>query len=424
MIEIKTQPIRDCTVKVPGSKSYTHRILIASALSEGRCCIENILRSEDTLLTLNALTNMGIRIDDHDETVVVYGQKGVLGPCPAPIYLANSGTSMRLLTSVAALGKGKYTLTGTKRMAERPIQDLLDGLQQVGVRSASIHQTGAPPIEIYGNQIKGGTMRLKCTLSSQFLSSVLLIAPYTKDGVRIEVEGKLVSKPYVDMTIDIMERLGVLIERNGYEWFQIAGRQMYRAGDYHVEPDCSQASYFWAAAAITQKEVKVKHLSAKTRQGDIRFARVLESMGCRVTYENDGIAVAGRPLSAIDVDMADMPDIVPTLSVVAAFANGETIIRNVAHLKEKECDRLGSVVTELKKLGVDANETPAGMSVKGNGKPPTLKAAQTHIHTYNDHRMAMSFAVAGLVLPGLTIENEQCVEKSFPNFWETFEGMY
>ncbi|MBW2647089.1 MAG: 3-phosphoshikimate 1-carboxyvinyltransferase [Deltaproteobacteria bacterium] len=419
MIEIKSQKIKKSVeIAVPGSKSYTHRILIAAALSDGVCTIENCLKSEDTLFTMSALRQFGVRIDDCDDRVVVHGTNGILKPCSDPVYLGNSGTSMRLLTGVAALGVGIYTLTGTKRMFERPIQDLLDGLNQIGVFAGSVNKNGCPPIEIRGGRVKGGALSLKCKISSQYLSSLLLMSPYTQDGLEITVTEGPVSRPYVDMTVDIMTRLGVKVMRDGYKRFTIHGRQAYRAGSYMVEPDCSQAGYFWAAAAITGSRIKVKGITGATRQGDVRFTEVLESMGCRVFHENDGIVVSGGPLSAVEVDMADMPDIVPTLAVVAAFAKGRTLIKNVAHLKAKESDRLGCVVNELLKMGIEASCTDSGMIING-GKP-----CGAEISTYNDHRIAMSFALAGLRAPGIFIKDERCVEKSFPDFWNVFEKLY
>jgi 3-phosphoshikimate 1-carboxyvinyltransferase len=418
MIEIKSQRIIDSDVIVPGSKSYTHRILIAAALSDGVCTIANGLKSEDTRLTMSALEQMGISIYEKDDRFIVHGNAGKLKPCHDPVYLGNSGTSMRLLTAVASLGQGRYILAGIKRMAERPIQDLLDGLVQIGVSALSINNTGCPPVEIKGGNVAGGRVALRCGVSSQFLSALLLVAPYTQHGVDINIIEGPVSKPYVDMTVDVMEELGVDVKRYGYEQFSVAGGQIYRAGSYTVEPDCSQAGYFWAAAAITGSKIKVKGTTQKTRQGDVRLTQVFENMGCRISHEADGISVTGRPLSAITADMADMPDMVPTLAVVAAFADGTTKIKNVGHLKAKESDRLGSVVNELSKMGIEASSDDTGMIIKG-GKPKG-----TEIDTYGDHRMAMSFALAGLKVPGIIIKDEKCVEKSFPNFWEVFEGLY
>ena len=417
MIEIEPQKISDSDVIVPGSKSYTHRILIASALSDGTCTISNGLKSEDTLLTLNALKQMGIVIEVEENTFIVHGEKGRLKPCVDPVYLGNSGTSMRLLTAVAALGQGRYSLTGTKRMQERPIQDLLDGLVQMGVAARSVNNTGCPPVEVKGSSILGGNVSLKCGVSSQFLSALLLIASYTRNGVEIKIIQGPVSKPYVDMTLDVMEVLGVQVQRDGYRGFSVAGGQIYRAGSYDVEPDCSQAGYFWAAAAITGSKIKVKGTTHKTRQGDVRFTQLLENLGCKISHDVDGISVTGGRLSAINVDMADMPDMVPTLAVVAAFAEGITRIENVGHLRAKESDRLGAVVHELSKIGIEASCSDTGMKIKG-GSP---RGAE--IETYGDHRMAMSFAIAGLNVPGIVIRDEKCVEKSFPDFWKVFEGL-
>jgi len=418
MIEIKPNKIHNSEITVPGSKSYTHRILIAASLSDGICTIDNGLKSEDTLLTLEALRMLGVKIDIEKELFIVHGSKGILAPCIDPVYLGNSGTSMRLLTAVAAIGQGNYTLTGTKRMQERPIQDLLNGLRQMGVEAHAVNNTGCPPVEIRGGEILGGRLTLNCKISSQFLSALLLIAPYTNNGIEINVIEGPVSRPYVDMTVEVMERLGVVIERDGYNRFRVKGGQTYRSGSYSVEPDCSQAGYFWAAAAITGAGIKVKGTTLNSSQGDVRFTEVLEAMGCTISHEADGIRVAGGDLSAVTVDMADMPDMVPTLAVVAAFAQGTTVIENVAHLKAKESDRLGSVVNELSKMGIEASCSDTGMKVTG-GNP-----GGAEIDTYGDHRIAMSFALCGLKTPGVFIKDEGCVEKSFPNFWDVFEELY
>ena len=419
MIDVKTQNIKDCEIQVPGSKSYTHRLLIAAALSEGQCEIKNILESEDTFYTLSALEKFGIKICKKENSVLIDGTKGILKPCREPIYLGNSGTSMRLLMGVAAIGNSKYVLTGTPRMCERPVNSLLDALNQLLVSAVSVNKTGSPPVEIKGSGIKERKVNIDCSISSQYLSSLLLIAPYTLNGLEINVIKGPVSKPYIDMTIDIMRQLNIDVTRKGYNYFKILPNQVYKAGKYAVEPDCSQAGYFWAAAAVTGKKIKVLGISPDTKQGDVRFANVLKSMGCNVFCDHDGISVTGGKLYGIEVDMADMPDMVPTLAVVAAFAKGKTVIKNVEHLKAKESDRLGSVVAELKKMGVDAFCDDSTMVISGGRKP-----AGAVIKTYDDHRMAMSFAIAGLIVPNISIEDEKCVGKSFPNFWEVFKGMY
>jgi 3-phosphoshikimate 1-carboxyvinyltransferase len=261
-------------------------------------------------------------------------------------------------------------------------------------------------------------VKLNCSTSSQYLSALLLIAPCTQKGIEIHVTHGPVSKPYIDMTLEVMQRMGIDYDREAYRRFQVSGGQTYRHGSYGVEPDASQAGYFWAAAAVGGAAVKVTGLNGTSHQGDVGFVKVLEQMGCRVIEEPDGITVYGGPLTAVEVDMGNMPDLVPTLAIVAAFAEGMTVIRNVGHLKAKESDRLVAVTTELNKLGIEAQCSDTELSVRG-GK---LHAAD--IDTYDDHRIAMSFALAGLGTPGVRINNENCVAKSFPLFWQVFESLY
>jgi len=418
MKAIKTQKIANCRVSVPGSKSYTHRMLIAAALANGVSTLKNALVSEDTQFTMEALRRMGVQIDVNSAGVCIDGKGGRLEPCDAPIYLGNSGTSMRLLTGVAALGEGTYTLTGNARMQMRPIKDLLDALQQMGIKARSIKGTGCPPVEVTAATISAQQVDINCQNSSQHLSALLLMAPGTSRGLEIRVAGgPPVSRPYVDLTVELMETFGIQLDREGYLKFKVPGGQLYRAGNYVVETDCSQAAYFWGAAAISGAEIKVAGIKTDSAQGDLRVVDLLQQMGCRVTRESNSIGVAGGPLCAIEADLADMPDQVPTLAVVAAFAEGTTVIKNVAHLKSKESDRLSATVNGLQKMGIDASSSTNALVIKG-GKPEGAT-----IDTYNDHRIAMSFAIAGLKVPGVCIQNEGCVEKSFPTFWQVFEKL-
>jgi 3-phosphoshikimate 1-carboxyvinyltransferase len=419
MKEIKVGILKgDVQIRVPGSKSDTHRALIAAALSDGKCRLTRVLDSEDTRLTRQALVQLGAVMSASEDGLIVEGTGGVLKPCSAPICLGNSGTSMRLLTAVAALGVGEYILCGTERMHQRPIGDLLDGLSQIGAVAKAEAAGRCPPVRVQGGRPEGGRVILDCSVSSQFLSALLLIGPYTRNGIDVSISKGPVSRPYIDMTVRVMTRFGVSVERQEYRRFHVSGGQVYRSRDYGIEPDASQAGYFWAAAAVTGRRVKVSGIAGDSIQGDARFPEVLEKMGCRVSREPDGITVQGGPLVGIQTDMGDMPDLVPTLAVVAAFAEGETLIGNVSHLRAKESDRLAAVSTELKKMGVTAEATKDALLVRG-GRP---KAAV--IETYDDHRMAMSFAVAGLKVPGIAIENERCVDKSFPDFWEVFGQLY
>ena len=417
MIEIKPKKIESAEVTLPGSKSFTHRMMITAALSNGHCILSNWLKSEDTLHTLETLKRFGIQTEPAEPDLHIHGQSGFIGPYAHPIYLGNSGTSMRLISALAALGNGIYHLTGNQRMQERPIQDLIDGLEQIGVCAKTLNSDGCPPLTIAGGKLTGGQIELNCEKSSQFLSALLLIGPYSVNGIDIFVTRGPVSRPYIDMTIEVMEKFGVEVKRDGYKRFAVDGNQKYLAGDFNVEPDASQASYFWGAAAITGAEIKVRGLTKESKQGDMGFVELLERMGCHVSHESNGIRVKGGTLSAIDVDMSSMPDVVPTLAVVAAFSEGTTHIKNVGHLREKETDRLGAVVSELSKMGIEAWSTDSDLIVKGGRPEGSL------IDTYDDHRIAMSFSIAGLRIPGMNISDEKCVEKSFPKFWDVLESL-
>ncbi|MEA1923760.1 MAG: 3-phosphoshikimate 1-carboxyvinyltransferase [Pseudomonadota bacterium] len=419
MLEIKPQTVTKSEVMVPGSKSYTHRVLIAAALAEGQSLIDGALFSRDTELTAAALTQMGARIeaDAKQKHFLVDGTGGSLSSSSSDIFLENSGTSMRLLAAIAALGKGDYILDGSQRMRQRPIAELLAALEQLKIPAKSLHDNGCPPIRIGGGLVEGGPVQIDCGVSSQYLSALLLMAPLTKNGLEIEVIKGPVSRPYVDLTLRVMERFGVKSEHQGYNRFSVAGGQHYRAGQYLVEPDCSQAGYFWAAAAISGGEIKVRGIKADSIQGDIGFIRVLEKMGCSLRFADDGITVIGGPLQALEVDMGDMPDLVPTLAVVAAFAKGTTVMTNVAHLRAKESDRLAAVATELGKMGITTNCGEDFIAVTG-GQPQGAV-----IKTYDDHRIAMSFSLVGLNVAGVMIEDENCVGKSFPDYWSVFAGL-
>lgn len=419
MRRIRTLPApKTVDVAVPGSKSYTHRMIVAAALSDGRCTIANALDSEDTRLTLDTLRRWGVSVGLDGTSMTVFGAGGRLQASAEPIFLGNSGTSMRLLTAVAALAQGRSLLTGTDRLQARPMRELLDALGRLGVGARSLGAGGCPPIEIEGGEVAGGFTEMDCSLSSQFLTALLLIGPCAREGVEIDVTRGPVSRPYVDITIDTMRRFGVQVERRGYDWFKVAGGQRYRAGDHLVEADCSQAGYFWAAAAVTGSTVKVRRTQPGSCQGDARLTEVLARMGCTVEAHPDGLAVTGGPLTGVEVEMGDMPDAVPALAVVAAFAAGRTVIRGVGHLKEKESDRLAAICSELRRMGVQAVHDTQSLWIVG-GRPHGAA-----IDCHDDHRIAMSFAVAGLAIPGVEIQDEGCVRKSFPTFWEVFETLY
>jgi len=410
------QPVH-AVLSLPGSKSYTHRTLVAAALAAGESLLSNALKAEDTELTAQALAKLGAGIDWQGTNIRVRGAGGKWRAVAEPIYLGNSGTSLRFLTALVALGQGAYRLTGTARLCQRPLGELLQALTQLGVQVAAERGDGCPPVTIQGG-LQGGRARLSGAVSSQYVSALLFIGPLAPAGVEIEITDKLVSRPYVDLTLGVLEDFGISYYREGYRFFQVPGGQGYQPADYAIEADASSASYFWAAAAITGGRVTIANLSGDSCQGDAAFPGVLEQMGCTLESAADGLTVQGGRLRGITADLAAMPDLVPTLAVVAAFAKGETVITGVAHLRHKESDRLAAVATELRKMGIAARETADGLIITG-GTPQGAA-----IDTYQDHRIAMSFAVAGLKVPGIIINDPGCVAKSFPNFWEYFEKLY
>ena len=414
--EIKPCRQVDATLTLPGSKSYTHRALMAAALAAGESVLTNALAAEDTELTAQALAQLGAGIDWQGTTIRVTGRGGRWLPVALPIYLGNSGTSMRFLTALAALGEGEYLLTGTERLCQRPLGELLEALRQAGVRAVSERGDGCPPVTVTGG-LTGGRAQLSGGISSQYLSALLFIGPLAPKGLKIDITGSLVSRPYVDLTLEVLADFGVSYYREGYRFFELPGGQCYLPQEYQIEADASSASYFWAAAALTGGRVTITNLSLESSQGDAAFPEVLAQMGCTIESTPAGLTVQGGELRGVEVNMATMPDLVPTLGVLAAFAAGDTVITGVAHLRHKESDRLHAVATELGKLGIEARETADGLIIRGGAPQGAV------IHTYNDHRLAMSFAVAGLKAPGMSITDPDCVAKSFPDFWEFFDRL-
>ncbi|MCK5311652.1 MAG: 3-phosphoshikimate 1-carboxyvinyltransferase [Desulfobacteraceae bacterium] len=420
MKTIKTRNKKNRNVNIPGSKSISHRMLILASLAQGKSTLTNVLKSEDILLTISGLKNMGAEIKEIDETnrtYQIYGFNSLPKPYYNEIYLGNSGTSMRLLTGIAALGESDFILTGDERMRQRPMTPLLKALKMAGVSALSNKESGAPPVKINGNTKTGGKVEIDCSLSSQYLSSLLMAGCYMDQGLDISLKGEPVSAPYIDLTIDIMKMFNVKVEQKSNIHYTVSPGQKYVSGDFTIEPDLSNAGYFWAAGAITKTNVKVLNISKDSLQGDLQLAYILKKMGCTLKIGDDGISICGNTLTGIEVDMSDTPDAVPALAVTAAFAQGETLIKNIGHLREKECDRIDAVATELKKMNIQVDTGNDWMKIHG-GTPNGAT-----IKTYNDHRIAMAFSVAGLVTENIIIENEDCVAKSFPTFWDVFESL-
>ncbi len=412
----------DADITVPGSKSITQRALVAAALAQGDSTLVGPLASEDTAYTSAALEAMGIKVVQGDESWTVKGTGGRIVTPAKEIFLGNNGTATRFLTSFVGLGQGLFIIAGEKRMEERPIEPLMKALAGWGVDIKSIKGTGCPPLAINAHGIEGGETILPEGKSSQYLSSLLLVAPYARQRAILNVEGEVPSKPYVTMTLAVMRAFGARLEASAeLNHFEISPGT-YQPTTYEVEGDASSASYFFAAAAITGGRVRVTNVPSPSLQGDTALVEMLAKMGCTVEY-GDGISVVGpKELHGVEVDMGDCPDVAPTLAIVAAQAKGRTIIKNIAHLRIKECDRINAVATELAKMGAKVEERPDALIIEGIEASGPLHGAE--IDTYNDHRIAMCFGVAGLVTPGVKIKNRECVVKSFPDFWERFQWLY
>ena len=403
------------TVECPASKSYTNRALLIAALAKGVSTLSNPLFSDDTKYMRLALEQFGISVKQENCAFIVSGTGGHI-QCPRnEISIGLAGTTMRFLTTFAALSPGTTQLTGEKRMLERPISDLLKALNQIGVNARSLKNNGCPPLEISGGGIPGGEISLAGNNSSQYLTSILLSAPYFKNETTINIIGELTSKPYADITLDIMKTFGVDVECTDHSRFYIPADQTYHAMDYAIEADWSSASYFLAAAAITQGEVTLIGLNSKSVQGDAGFLNVLEKMGCTIERSSEKIFIKGNPLRGIDINMNSMPDVVQTLAVTALFAEGKTCISGIGNLRIKETDRIGALEQELSRLGAHVESGEDFLKIRPGAYIPA------DIETYDDHRMAMSFALAGLKVPGIRIKNPSCVEKSFPDFFKQLE---
>ncbi|MCX6349661.1 MAG: 3-phosphoshikimate 1-carboxyvinyltransferase, partial [Candidatus Aureabacteria bacterium] len=377
----------------------------------------NWLESEDTSVMIRCLFSLGFRVSRGEEAggnLVIAGGGGAIPSPGASLNALNSGTTIRFLAGLVSLGRGRFILDGNERMRQRPIEPLLEALRAWGIAAHSLRGNGCPPIEIAASGIPGGECELGGDISSQFLSSLLLSGPYARKDLAIRIRGELVSRPYVEMTIRMMADFGVSVEREGWRTFLIPTGRRYRGRDYLVEGDASSASYFWAAAAITGGRARVTNIGEDSLQGDARFVEILEKMGATVRRGKDGTEVRGPIRRGIDVDLNDMPDLVPTLAVAALFAPGKTAIRNVANLRFKESDRLKAVAAEMRRIGVKAVELPDGLVFEGGD----LRGAE--IETYRDHRIAMSFSLAGLKVPGIKIQDPGCVAKTFPAFFDLF----
>jgi 3-phosphoshikimate 1-carboxyvinyltransferase len=413
-IEPLTRPF-DAVVTLPGSKSYSNRALLVAALARGRSEITEALYSDDTRYMHGALTALGVQVqaDEAACTFVVDGVDGRFPATEATLHIGNAGTAARFLTAAVALGQGTFVVDGSPAMRKRPIQPLLDGLRALGVDADSREGNGCPPVVVWARGIAGGRARMRGDISSQYFSALLLAAPYAQRDVEIEVEGALVSAPYVTMTLSTMEAFGVRAERDGDRWFRVPAGQRYTGRRYAVEPDASGASYFFAAAAVTGGRVVAPRLGTGSAQGDLGLLDVLARMGCEVEVGADAVTVRGPArLHAVDADFTRMGDVATTLMAIAPFADGPVTVRGIAQTHYEESDRPVAAVTELRRLGLRVESDWDSVTIH----PGTPQPAE--VQTYDDHRIAMSFAVTGLRAPGIRIANPGCVAKTFPEYFD------
>jgi 3-phosphoshikimate 1-carboxyvinyltransferase len=405
------------TVAVPGSKSLTNRALVIAALADGEVTVRGALESDDTRWMVEALRALGFGVewDRAARTIRVEGRGGVIPAPSSALFGGNAGTVVRFLTSLVALGNGEHRVDGDTRMRERPIGDLLDGLAALGVRARS--ERGRPPIVVEARGIDGGAATVDGSTSSQFASSILLSAPYARRDVELSIRGELVGAPFVDMTIGMMRHAGIEVERAG-SVIRVRAGQRYRAGEIDVEPDATAASYFLAAAALVGGEVTVPGLGEDSLQGDLAFVDVLREMGATVRFDERGVTVAGTArLRGVDRDFRGISDTFLTAAAIAPFASGPTRIRGIAHTRRQESDRVAAVATELGRIGVRVVERDDALEIE----PASPHGAE--IETYADHRIAMSFALVGLRVPGIRIRDPECVAKTFPGYFAAIERL-
>jgi 3-phosphoshikimate 1-carboxyvinyltransferase len=443
------------TLRVPGSKSLTNRALILAAHADEGCTLTGALQSEDTEVMVECLRQLGWEVTTDWEQATISVKRPVLFPSPlvgeglgvrgkptsqklldttsvtphpqplshkgrgeqdTRLFVGNSGTTIRFLTAMLATMHGHFRLDGIPRMRERPIQDLLDALTQLGVNAKSELGTGCPPVLLEANGLHGGAVRVKADTSSQFLSGLLMAVPFATADTVVEIAGDLVSEPYITMTVAMMRQFGLILEEVAPGRYVVPGRQSHNLSHYAIEPDASSASYFFAIAAITGGSATLTGLTRHSLQGDVKFVDALVRMGCTLTETDDALTITGTDeLKGINIDMNAISDTVMTLAVVALFAEEPTWIYNVAHIRHKETDRLSALATELRKFGASVEEYPDGLKIT----PGVLSGAI--VDTYNDHRMAMSLALVGLRVPGVVVNDPGCVVKTYPGFWADFE---
>ncbi|HAZ62100.1 MAG TPA: 3-phosphoshikimate 1-carboxyvinyltransferase [Armatimonadetes bacterium] len=412
-------PLRG-TVTVPGSKSLTNRALAVAAVADGHSVLRGALLADDTKVMVNALRQLGVSVllDDGGETVRIEGAGGPFPASSAHLDLGNAGTAVRFLLALCAAGRGTYVLDGVPRMRERPQAPLLAALRALGAETEAQFAPDCLPVTIHATGLAGGVVSLDGSVSSQYFSALCQAAPLMANGLDLRVEGELVSRPYLDLTAEVMAVFGVAMVNESYGRFLVAPLQRYVGADYTLEPDASSASYFWAAAALTGGRVTVAGLSRASRQGDVRFVDVLAQMGCRVEESAAGLTVEGpAELRGVELDLNEISDTALTLAALAPFATSPTVVTGLAHARAQESDRVTAMATELQRLGARVEELPDGWRIE----PGPLQGAR--LQTYDDHRLAMSLALVGLRVEGVQIQGPECVGKTFPTYWQKLSAL-
>ncbi len=423
MEQLRLEPISrvNGTVTLPGSKSLSNRILLLAALASGTTVVENLLDSDDIRHMLGALKLLGVNVTLNEERTVatVEGVGGVFKTPSAPLFLGNAGTAYRPLTAVLAAVSGEYELIGEPRMEERPIGHLVDALQTLGGDVTYTKHKDYPPLKIVGGQINGGEVEIDGSISSQFLTALLMAAPLFNGDTNITIKGTLVSKPYIDITLGVMARFGIDVEHSDYVTFNVKGGQQYQSVErIMVEGDASSASYFVAAAAIAGGEIEIKGVGAKSVQGDIGFAKVMEQVGAKIDWYDERLVVRKGELNGVDIDANAIPDAAMTLATVALFAKGKTAIRNIYNWRVKETDRLYAMATELRKVGAEVVEGEDFIEIT-----PPEHFNDVAIDTYDDHRIAMCFAMVAVGGKPITINDPKCTYKTFPTFFNVLASV-
>ena len=407
----------DAEFLAPPSKSVTPRALILAALASGPSALLDPLESGDTLALANALTALGFPVQRRPGKWEIQGGGGRIPSSGATLSAGEAGTAARFLTALVCLGRGRFVVDGSPRMRQRPIQPLVDALRQLGVQVRYLEARGCPPVEILAEGLRGGRVQIRGEKSSQFLSALLLVAPRASSPLRLEPDGVVASLPYLKLTAQVMEAFGVRPKEMSPLAYELDAPREFAGREIRIEGDYSSAGYFFAAAAITAGRVRVGNLGEESAQADREILGALAEMGCRVEAGGGGWTVVGSPLKPLRRDLSSMPDAAPTLAVTAAFALGKSVLTGLSTLRLKESDRVSALARELSRLGAEVVEGPDSLEIS----PKPLRGVP--VETYNDHRMAMSLAVAGLRVPGVAIRNPECVSKSFPAFWQEFSRL-